>query len=82
MYRRSFHKAQPVGAEPLPDTSLEFFGALPDFPDLKKAAEFYDREGGDLEVALRAILPGGVYDALLRHMLLGRASLLRIGINA
>lgn len=83
MIRRLFYKAQPIGAaEPVPDVSLEFVGTLPGFTDLQRAAACYDEEGGDLEASLRSVLAGGVYDALLRHMLLNRASLLRIRLPA
>lgn len=40
--------------------------------------EFYEKQGKLIENELFESLPGGTYDALLRHMLERRASLLRV----
>jgi hypothetical protein len=49
---------------------------------LEDCAALYDVEGGELCRLLRAHLPGGTFDALLRHMLFVKASFLRVPMFA
>jgi hypothetical protein len=51
---------------------------VPDHQTLEMAAAIYDREGAAIAAALLEHLPGGTVDAVLRHLLLKRASLLRV----
>jgi len=74
------YKAQPIGTH-VPD-SLTIVADIP-IPDPRyeddwetHARDVYTQEGICVAEALCAHLPGGTVDAVLRHLLLKRASLL------
>lgn len=68
-------KASPIGDQQIPDTTIYLRGEPPDM-GLKESRHWFDGEAKRLYDAL--CLPGGTMDALLRLLLLKRASLLRI----
>lgn len=76
-----FYKAQRT-AEEVPDVRIVAVREIPDIcgevDPLATARSLYEEEGKRLAYALRRSLPGGTIDALLRELLLQRASLLRV----
>lgn len=77
------HKAQSLTDRSCETESLTLVAqrpapaAVPGDPEwATKARAFYDAEGESIADALFTHLPGGTVDAVLRHMLLKRASLL------
>jgi hypothetical protein len=64
--------------EPVENTTISIVQEVPEMRDLKEAGQIYEKEGAMLAEALRASLPGGTIDALLRELLISRASLLRV----
>jgi hypothetical protein len=72
-----FFKALTTAGKP-EDLTIYFEGAPPQHKSLLNAASFYDAQARLLGEALKNTLPGGTLDALLRHLLSYRASLLAV----
>jgi len=76
-----FYKAQGVAGRPVESVVIIFEYEIPEVNDddwIEGAREYYEGDGQLLERTLFETMPGGSYDALLRAMLLRRASLLRV----
>jgi hypothetical protein len=73
------YKASRIGEqEEVQSLRLTANAEVPEQRTLEMAAAIYDREGEEIASALAEHLPGGTVDAVLRHLLLLRASLLRV----
>lgn len=55
---------------------------MPEYDTLDTAAAVYNMEGAEIANALLEHLPGGTVDAVLRQLLLARASLLRVPFDS
>ena len=64
----------------VPDATIHITDGLP-LDDLRAARQLYENQGCDLCDVLYHSLPGGTFDALLRHMLEKRASLLAVPLS-
>lgn len=77
------HKAQPTVGE-VSNLEIRATEPTPEMTGpgcLADARLFYETEGKLLADALQACLPGGTVDALLRELLVRKASLLRVPIE-
>ena len=68
------HKAQPIGNSFVPNLDLRATEHFPDLSTLAAAAALHASNAERIFDALRASLPGGTLDALLRRLLEHRAS--------
>ena len=70
-------KAQPTITK-IEDAHLHLVVEIPDFKNLKDAAEYYDNDAQDIAECLIDTLAGGVLDRLIAKLLIYKASLLRV----
>lgn len=72
------YKAQPCAIEKIPDLVLNVTETFPESSkiSLDEVGALHEAAAAELLAALTASLPGGTIDALLRGLLLRRASML------
>jgi len=72
------HKAQAMPGCEVPSCMIDVIDVIPEFESLVVSRMCYESDARLLFDALKASLPGGTIDALLRLLLENKASLLRI----
>jgi len=77
----SVYRAQPVASDAVPQATIVIDDEIPPVTGVEGAQRVFEEQGAALAAALWESLPGGTIDALLREMLLRRASLLRVSFG-